>query len=285
MIRPNKFQKELFKSLNFGDVEVSDPRMQKLLEVTKNRKCMLVALTEGSPYNGYWLHWDVAVYSADLDLPNLMQAVTDNLPQNVADWDGVKRLIESVYGDMEGDLFNTACEQACESLDDRSDDYVTYFRDETVRFQFGLQGRSGKHFVLTEFNDLELRKSFDFEDQLEAMDDSTLGTLLLLKLSLDEELAPAAVTGEVEYQAAQAIAWQVEAEFASRNIGKWDVKAAFVYNDVQYYRAVNTATNEESMLGTLAECQAIVKYAEAGELKGSFGLMQLKSAATAGVTG
>lgn len=57
-------------------------------------------------------------------------------------------------------------------------------------------------------------------------------------------------------------------------MGTYKIVEAMPYHGVQLHRVVNTETGEESMLGTYAECVEIATLAEAGELKGSFGINQ-----------
>lgn len=279
----NVFQRALFKKSKLYAVPVEGgenyEHWRTLIAATASRKKMIDYITDVGGrsygfYERYPLIWNVKAYP-DLDLEDFTKWLTDNedFSLDVSDPRTLK-VIADAHKQNADHLWQWGIEDACRSLLEDDCYRMTRFSAKTFTWEGYMIGRSGGYFALKEFEELRLKglDEEELEENLKELATEDLFDLCMFCVEMNICLARKLVEEAVQYQAFWQLARQVEELYEMRSVGKWEVVEAFTYHGVMYFRAKNTKTGEESMLGTKEECEEIVRLAEAGKLCGSFGL-------------
>lgn len=279
----NVFQRALFKKCKLYAVPVEGgdnyEHWRTLIAHSGSRKKMIDYITDvgGRSYSyskRYPLVWNVKSYP-DLDLEDFTKWLTDNEDFSLdVNEPRTLKAIADAHKQNEDHLWQWGIDDACRSLLEDDTYHFTRFSAETLGWDGRMIGRSGGYFALNTFEALKLvgLDEDEFEEVLKELETEELFKLYMFCVEMNICLDRKLVEEAVQYQAFWQLAKQVEELYEMRSVGKWEVVEAFTYHEVAYFRAKNTKTGEESMLGTKEECEEIVRLAEAGKLCGSFGL-------------
>ena len=270
----NVFQNKLYKQAGcFKDR--TDPLWAALERVTVSRKVMIDYITDTDSrsyhYKNYPLVWNVKAYP-DLYLDTFREWQKENSElQDLADAEK-RGFVERAHKEYENLLFLWGLESAADNVLETDTYRMTRFSPEIFNFEGGFIGRSGGYFALTQFDGVKLAgvSTDELEEILEEFDNLTLFRWTMYNVELTHCMTRKAATDEVQYQAFWQLERSIEDYYSNFDIGMWKVVESETVKG--YYRVRNTRTGDESMLGTVEECNKIIELAEQGKLLGSFGL-------------
>ena len=273
---------ELYGLQDKGMVDSAGQALTRLLEVTSSLDTIKAYMASRTPYSYEHseitrLHWNVYVNGFDFRPDTIKEHLAQRYePMAFIDVDAVVNagVVEDVFKRYEYKAWDEGVEN-CRMEVLGSDFYKqTRFSDHVFVYDAGFYGRQGKHFCITEVENIP-----KCEDDTYSPEGWFL--LAMLCVELDTVLTPDRIKQDVCDATHDAICCEIERESVNRGIGLWRIIDGHEYNGVQYKRVLNILSGEESMLGTQEECEAIIIAAEAGKLNGSFGLLSLKKAAEA----
>lgn len=270
----NVFQNKLYKQAGCYK-DRTGAAWEELERVTVSRKSMIDYITDTDSrsyhYKNYPLVWNVKAYP-DLDLDAFREWQKENTElSDLADAEK-RGFVERAHKENEEFLFQWGLEGARDSTLDSDVYRMTRFSEEMFNCEFTFVGRSGGYFALTSFDGVKLAgvSTDELEEILEEFDNLTLFRWTMYNVELTHCMTRKAATDEVQRQAFWQLERFIESYYNDFDIGMWKVVESKTVKG--YYRVRNTRTGDESMLGTVEECNRIVELAEQGKLLGSFGL-------------
>lgn len=204
----------------------TDARWALVRKFGTSRKSMVNFITGIGGYisrhGQYAIEFSIAAYNANLDATTLWETLVtkcdfgiDKMPVN--EQVIAEHLFRAAHAEHETHLWNWGVEEAFESWSDSDSPYET-FEGTRVDWKFEVQGRGGKHLVMTECEGINLQRSPEsLEEALMERDSSGdyeipidwVKKLFIICAQNTVELTPTAIGHEVEYRAA----WRLWASF------------------------------------------------------------------------
>lgn len=111
--------------------------------------------------DGNWpISFDVALHASDITFDHLWNTYRKEYGRVVSEEEeaGYKQVVERTYANMQSSLFESAQEDCIRDCDsDYSDTYFMLWDGKPVDAELKLQGRCGKHLVISRFRSLQMR--------------------------------------------------------------------------------------------------------------------------------